>query len=78
MQVWTGYTQSLRAGDGCLTLNVDMACTAFLREEPVMAFVQRAAFLMGENQLTQMSNDQIKKANKALSGLQVKPSSSHH
>ena len=74
LQVWTGYTQSLRPGDNCITLNVDMACTAFLQEETVIQFICRAAMIMGENQLQSMNNEQIKKANKALSGLKVPPS----
>jgi eukaryotic translation initiation factor 2C len=71
MQVWTGYSQSLRAGDGVLTLNVDMACTAFLEQDPVLKFLTKAAGVVNESGLANMTPVQLRKAQKAISGLKV-------
>jgi len=71
MQVWTGYSQSLRAGDGVLTLNVDMACTAFLEQDPVLKFLMKAAGVANEGGLSNMASMQLRKAQKAIAGLKA-------
>ena len=71
MQVWIGYTQSARPCENGLTLNVDMACTAFLQEVPVPRFLVQAAGLMNEQQLASMNPQQRRRARKAIAGLQV-------
>ena len=40
-QVWLGYQQSLRPVHMGLSLNVDLAATAFLEEQPVVNFLAR-------------------------------------
>lgn len=67
-EVWQGWTQSLRVGEGCLTLNVDMACTAFLQEVPVLQYLANAAAV---HNVDSMNNVQFKKARKAIMGLKV-------
>jgi hypothetical protein len=75
MQVWTGYKQSLRAGNGMLTLNVDMSCTAFLEEDPVPKYLARAANLPNESGLANIKpgDRYFKKAEKAIARLKVPP-----
>jgi len=41
-QVWLGYQQSLRPLHMGLSLNVDLAATAFLEEQPVVNFLVRS------------------------------------
>lgn len=38
-QVWLGYQQSLRVSEMGLTLNVDVASTAFVEAQPVRQFI---------------------------------------
>lgn len=71
MQVWQGYRQSLRAGDGILTLNIDMACTAFLQQDPVSTFLVKSANLVNDNALQGMAERDVSKAQKAIRGLKV-------
>ena len=41
MKVWLGYQQSLQPLHMGLSLNVDLAATAFLEQQPVINFLVR-------------------------------------
>ena len=65
MQVSRSYTQCLGS------VNTDLASTASLPEESVVDFVCRVASLTGPDQISSMTFGQLKKANDAISRLQV-------
>ena len=65
MQVSRSYTQSLGS------VNINPASTASLPEESVVDFVCRVASLTGPDQISSMNFEQLKKANDAISRLQV-------
>ena len=69
-QVWLGYNQSLRPAELGLTLNIDMAATAFLEVQPVLDFISRALNLRPQ-QLTSADPRTIKKASRAITGIKV-------
>lgn len=71
MQVWQGYSQSLRPEQMGLALNVDMAVTPFLEPGPVIDFLQRAAGLRDARDFARASPMQIRKAAKAVMGIRV-------
>lgn len=70
-EVWVGYSQSLRPSQGGLTLNIDMACTAFLERQPVVNFLAAAAGVPLSAIGSGMSPDQLKRARRAIQGLQA-------
>ena len=74
-QAWLGYQQSLRPCETGLTLNVDIACTAFLEQIPCIDFLAKNAGV-AVPQLSQIGGVQLRKAAKAISGLKVRHESS--
>jgi eukaryotic translation initiation factor 2C len=78
VQVWLGYQQSLRPTHAGLSLNVDIAATAFLEVQPVINFLARSAGLReARDFLRGISPVQLKKANKAIAGIMVSLFSRH-
>ena len=73
VQAWLGYYQSLRPCETGLTLNVDLACTAFLSEQQTTKFLAAAAGLYDVTDLARMNDRQHAKAKAAISGLEVRP-----
>ena len=71
-QVWLGYNQSLRPTEVGLTLNIDMAATAFLEVQKLVDFICRALGIRPP-QLASARPTQglIKKASKAITGIKV-------
>ena len=69
--MWTGYSQSLLASDGCLSLNIDMSCTAFLEQSPVISYLAKAVNIPGQ-MISEMNKAQHRKATKAIAGLKVR------
>ncbi len=68
-QVWLGYSQALKSTVGGLTLNVDMAATAFLRPGSVSEYLME---LLGLRSLDCMKQFHRKKANKAIAGVRAR------
>ena len=52
-------------------LNIDTAATAFLEEQPLMAYLTRSLGLINEQGLVKMNQTLYKKAAKAVSGIKV-------
>lgn len=78
LQVWLGYQQSLRPCQGGLSLNVDIAATAFLEVQPVIDYLARSAGLRETRDLSRGFNpQQFKRATKAIAGIIVRPFSKH-
>ena len=71
VQVWLGYQQSLRPSHAGLTLNVDMAATAFLEPQMVIDFLQKAVGLRSPQDFAHLNPMQHRKATKAITGLRV-------
>lgn len=71
MQAWIGYQQSLRPCESGLTLNVDLACTAFIQEQPVPKFLAEAAGVLSEHELANLGDVGLKKVKRAIEGLKV-------
>lgn len=73
-EAWKGYSQSLRPSQGGLTLNVDMACTAFLESKPVLEYLAKAAGVSeaAVGQGLNPRSEQFKKARRAIQGLKVR------
>jgi eukaryotic translation initiation factor 2C len=72
VQVWLGYQQSLRPCQAGLSLNVDIAATAFLEVQPAIDYLARSAGLRETRDLIRGLNPgQLKKANKAFAGIMV-------
>ncbi len=71
VQVWLGYQQSLRPSQGGLTLNVDLAATAFLQPQPVIDFLMRATGLRSPRDFNRLTPQQHRTASKAITGLKV-------
>lgn len=71
VQVWRGYSQSLRFEQLGLALNVDMAVSAFLEHGPVIDFLQRAAGLHDPRAFAHARPQQIGKASRAIFGVKV-------
>ena len=69
--MWTGYSQSLLAGDGCLSLNIDMSCTAFLEQSAVISYLAKAANIP-DKMISEMNKAQHRKATKAIVGLKAR------
>ena len=67
-----GYTQSLRPEQMGLGLQMDMAVTAFLEPGPVIDFLTRAAGLRSPRGFARASREQVRKADKAISGIKVR------
>lgn len=72
MQVWLGYQQSLRPSQGGLTLNVDLAATAFLEPQPVIDFLCRAVGLRSPKDFARLTPQQLRTASKAITGIRVR------
>lgn len=73
-QAWLGFRQSLRPSQGGLTLNVDIAATAFLKPSHVLDFLRDIAGIPSfDRELTPMAN---RKASRAIRGIKVRPSAS--
>ncbi|KAK9827384.1 hypothetical protein WJX81_005044 [Elliptochloris bilobata] len=74
-EVWLGYQQSLRPCESGLTLNVDLAATAFLQVQPVHEYLARSAGLRDVREFSRgMTPMQHKKASKAIAGIRVETS----
>jgi eukaryotic translation initiation factor 2C len=71
LQVWLGYQQSLRPSQGGLTLNMDMAATAFLEPRPVIDFLLRAVGLRSPQDFARLTPQQHRAASKAITGIKV-------
>lgn len=70
LQIWLGYKQSLRPCETGLTLNLDMATTAFLSADPVLEFLRNSLRCSLDDLLC--NDDRIlQKANRALRNLRV-------
>ena len=67
-----GYTQSLRAEQMGLALQMDMAVTAFLEPGPVIDFLTRAAGLRNPHDFAHATREQIRKADRAISTIKVR------
>ena len=67
-----GYTQSLRPEQMGLALQMDMAVTAFLEPGPVIDYLTRAAGLRNPHDFARASREQVRKADKAISGIKVR------
>lgn len=67
LQIWKGYTQSLRLGQMGLAINVDMAVTAFITPGPVIDFLQNALGLHDPNYIVKSARE----AGKAILGIRV-------
>ena len=70
LQVWLGYRQSLRPCENGLTLNIDVAATAFLAPQPVLRFLSNIV-RKREELLTLQDRTELRKAQKAIFGLKV-------
>ncbi|CAL8468702.1 g8242 [Coccomyxa elongata] len=70
-KVWLGYQQSLRPSHAGLTLNVDMAATAFLEPQMVIDFLQKAVGLRSPQDFAHLNPMQHRKATKAITGLRI-------
>ena len=77
LQVWMGYTQSLRPEQLGLALNVDMAVTAFLEPGPVIDSLTRAAGLRDPHDFARATREQVRKADKAIAGIKVRMEGLH-
>lgn len=72
-QVWLGYQQSLRPVEMGLSLNVDLAATAFLEARPVVEYLTKPARLRDVREFERgISPVQHKKATKAIMGIMVR------
>ena len=70
LQVWLGYKQSLRPCENGLTLNIDVAATAFLSPDPVLTYLSNI-LRRPEQALTLDNREDLRKAEKALRSLKV-------
>ena len=73
--MWLGYNQSLRPAVKSLSLNIDMAATAFLEVQLVADFIGRA-LKINPAQLASAAPALIRKASKAITGIKVAASPS--
>ena len=71
MQAWLGFSQSLRPSQGGLTLNVDIAATAFLEPVPCLDYLLRNADM--RDPMQQLAPMARKRAGKAFQGIKVTP-----
>ncbi len=71
MQVWLGYQQSLRPSQAGLTLNMDMAATAFLEPQPVVDYLLRAVGMRTPQDFARLTPQQHRTASKAITGIRV-------
>jgi Argonaute linker 1 domain len=73
LQVWLGYSQSLRATDSGLSLNVNTAAAAFLEEQPVVNLMAAAAGLRDASDIERsgLTPDRQRKMSKAVTGVKV-------
>lgn len=77
MQVWLGFSQSLRACEAGLTLNVDVASTAFVQAQGAVEFVARAAGMRPDLLSNGLTGNQLRTATKAANNMQVCTLSTH-
>lgn len=73
-EVWLGFSQSLRACATGLTLNVDVASTAFVSAQPMVEYVARAAGVRPDLINQGLSGNQLRAATKAALKLQARSS----
>ena len=71
LQVWLGYKQSLRPCENGLTLNIDVAATAFLSPDPVLKYLSNI-LRRPEESLTLDSREDLRKAEKAIRNLKAR------
>ena len=71
-QVWLGYTQSLRPTQCGLTVNMDMAATAFLEVQPVIDFLMRAVGFRTPAQFAGAPPAVVRKAERVIKGLKAR------
>ena len=71
VQVWLGFSQSLRACETGLTLNVDVASTAFVTAQPMVEFVARVAGVRPDLLSNGLSGNQLRAVTRAALNLQV-------
>ena len=72
VQVWLGYQQSLRPSEKGLTLNVDVAATAFLEQQPVIEYMARIAGLRDVRELKSFGlGESARKVSKGMQGIKV-------
>ncbi|CAK4646856.1 hypothetical protein LEN26_009490 [Aphanomyces euteiches] len=69
-ELWFGYHQSLRPTQSQLTLNVDMAATAFVEAMPALDYLVETCRL--QDVPATLSKFQIADANKAFRGVKIK------
>ncbi|KAK9869069.1 hypothetical protein WJX84_001880 [Apatococcus fuscideae] len=68
-EAWLGFRQSLRPCQGGLSLNVDIAATAFLKPSHALDYLRDVVGISGfDRELTPMAN---RKASRALRGIKV-------
>lgn len=70
-EVWLGHSQSLRACETGLTLNVDVASTAFIQAQPAVDFVARAAGMRPDLLANGLTGNQLRTATKAANNIQI-------
>lgn len=73
IQVWLGYSQTLRATLSGLTANIDMAATGFLEEQPVINFLLSRLRMRDVRQLGNLSPQQHRDAAKAIKNIKACP-----
>jgi eukaryotic translation initiation factor 2C len=73
-EVWIGYQQSIRPAQGRLLLNVDIAATAFISQQPLMDVINTCLRKPIEEMAKRRENlrrDDIAKINKKIKNLRV-------
>ena len=73
VQVWLGFSQSLRSCMAGLTLNVDVASSAFVTAQPLVDYVARAAGVRPDMINNGLAGNQLRSATKASLNLQAPP-----
>ena len=70
--MWLGYQQSLRPSEKGLTLNVDIAATAFLEQQPVTEYMARLAGMRDVRELKSFGlGENARKVSKGMQGIKV-------
>ena len=76
LQVWIGYNQSLRPAQSGLTLNMDITAAAFLEAQPMLQLI--SATIGMQNLTVGLNPQQVRSANKAIRGVQVRTAFNGH
>ncbi|ORY81937.1 Piwi domain-domain-containing protein [Protomyces lactucae-debilis] len=72
VQLWRGVFQSARPAPGCMTINVDVAHTAFYQPDlSVPQFVALNLGLRSPDELARLQQHQLRQLNKILKGLSI-------